>query len=149
MDNNRKPGQMPESRALSAGHCVRQARAIGLALLLSALLGGPDISPLWAAPGGDLETMPIGDYVCELPGDVTGPVGAHVPGEDFTIVTASSYRAGEAMGSYLLVGKLLTMTGGPLLGKRYERRSAGFVRKLDDSGNPGDLRCVRSKRNNR
>ena len=148
MDKSRMPGQKPgqaqESRALSAGRYVRQAQAVGLALLLSGLLAGP----VAAAPGGDIETMPIGDYVCELPGDVTGPAGVHVPGEDFTVVTASSYRAGTEMGSYLLVGDQLTMTGGPLLGKRYRRQSEGFVRKLDDRGNPGDLRCVRRKRNN-
>ena len=137
---DRKSGQEQESRALSAGKCFRQAGAIAVALLLA--------GPVTAAPGGDMETMPIGDYVCELPGDATGPAGLHVPGEDFTVVTASSYRAAGAMGSYLLAGDQLTMTGGPLQGKRYTRQSEGFVRQLDDKGNPGDLRCVRRKRNN-
>lgn len=136
----KKPGQERESRALSAGNGVRQAWAIALSLLVT--------SPAAAAPGGDLETIPIGDYVCELPGDATGPAGVHVPNEDFTVVTASSYRAGGAMGSYLLVGDQLTMTSGPLRGKRYQRQSEGFVRMLDAKGNPGDLRCVRLKRNN-
>ncbi len=104
--------------------------------------------PLAAAPGGDLETLPIGNYLCELPGDATGPAGLRVPEEDFTVVTASSYRAGGAMGSYLLAGENLTMTGGPHRGKRYKRQSTGFVRKLDADGQPGDLRCVRSKPNN-
>jgi hypothetical protein len=144
MNMSRMPGQMSgqeqESRALSAGNSFRQAGAIALALLLA--------GPATAAPGGDMETMPIGDYICELPGDASGPAGVHVPGEDFTVVTASSYRAGEAMGSYLLAGDQLTMTGGPLQGKRYKRQSEGFVRLLDDKGNPGDLRCVRRKRNN-
>ena len=70
-------------------------------------------APVSAAPGGELETLPIGDYLCELPGDVTGPAGLRAPSEDFTVVTASSYRAGGAMGSYLLAGTDLTMTGGP------------------------------------
>ena len=144
MDKSRmaghKSGREQESRALSAGKCFRQAGAIAVALLLA--------RPVTAAPDGDMETMPIGDYICELPGDATGPAGLHVPGEDFTVVTASSYRAGEAMGSYLLAGDQLTMTGGPLQGKRYKRQSQGFVRLLDDKGNPGDLRCVRRKRNN-
>ena len=104
--------------------------------------------PLAAAPGGDLETLPIGNYLCELPGDATGPAGLRVPEEDFTVVTASSYRAGGAMGSYLLAGENLTMTGGPHRGKRYKRMSQGFVRLIDASGNPGDLRCVRRKPNN-
>jgi hypothetical protein len=144
MNKSRMPGQKlgreQESRALSAGKGFRQAGAIALALLLA--------EPATAAPGGDMETMPIGDYICELPGDATGPAGIHVPGEDFTVVTASSYRAGDAMGSYLLAGDQLTMTSGPLQGKRYKRQSEGFVRKLDDQGKPGDLRCVRRKRNN-
>ena len=133
-----------ERRALSAGRSVRQAQVVALVLLASGLLPGA----VAAAPGGDMETMPIGDYICELPGDATGPAGMHVPGEDFTVVTASSYRSAGAMGSYLLAGDQLTMTGGPLLGKRYKRQSDGFVRKLDEQGNPGDLRCVRRKRNN-
>ena len=133
-----------ERRALSAGKWFRQAWGIAVAVLFCGLTAGPG----GAAPGGDMETMPIGDYICELPGDAAGPSGVHVPAEDFTVVTASSYRAGEAMGSYLLAGDQLTMTGGPLQGKRYKRQSEGFVRKLDDQGNPGDLRCVRRKRNN-
>lgn len=137
---SRNIGQKPESRALSAGNGVRQAWVIALALLMA--------GPVSATPGGDLETIPIGDYICELPGDASGPAGVRVPAEDFTVVTASSYRAGGAMGSYLLAGDQLTMTGGPLQGKRYKRQSEGFVRKLDEQGNPGDLRCVRAKRNN-
>jgi hypothetical protein len=144
MDTNRKP----ERRALSARGCFRQAQAICKALLVTGFLMGLVPSQIAAAPGGDLETMPIGDYVCELPGDATGPVGAHVPAEDFTIVTASSYRTGDEMGSYLLIGDRLIMTGGPLDGRQYQRQSEGFVRKLDLQGNLGDLRCVRRKRNN-
>jgi hypothetical protein len=102
-----------------------------------------------ARPGDDLRTMPIGDYFCELPGDATGPAGVRVPEEDFTIVTASSYRADGAMGSYLLTGEHLAMTGGPRRGKRYHRQSEGFLRMLDARGLPGDLRCVRRKPNNR
>ena len=104
--------------------------------------------PLAAAPGGEIDTMPLGDYVCELPGDATGPAGYRVPAEDFSVVTASSYRAGDALGSYLLVGEQLTMTGGPHQGKRYRRQSGGFVRKLDEQGKPSSLRCVLRKRNN-
>ena len=86
-------GQEPKCRALSLHSRAWQSRLALLALLLA--------TPLAATPGGDLETMPAGDYVCELPGDATGPAGVHVPEEDFTVVTASSYRAGGMMGSYL------------------------------------------------
>ena len=139
-----KLGQERESRALSAGNRFRQAQLGALALLVAMLVAGP----LAAAPGGEIDTMPLGDYICELPGDATGPVGHRVPEEDFSVVTASSYRAGDALGSYLLTGKLLAMTGGPHQGNRYRRQSQGFVRKLDERGSPGNLRCVLRKRNN-
>jgi hypothetical protein len=122
-----------------------QSRLAPVALLPIALMLA---APLAATPGGDLETLPIGDYQCELPGDVTGPAGLRVPDEDFSVVNASSYRAGSEMGSYLLAGTDLTMTGGPHRGKRYKRVSAGFVRLIDAAGKPGDLRCVRRKPNN-
>lgn len=140
MRKSRFPGQEPKSRALSAGWPVRQAQAVAIALLLAA--------PLAAAPGGEINTMPLGDYICELPGDATGPAGLVVPNENFSVVTASSYRAGAAMGSYLLIGEQLTMTGGPHQGKRYHRQSESFIRKLDEAGNPSELRCVLRKRNN-
>ena len=141
MDKCRIPVQTPESRALSARRPKGQAGGMALAALLLAA-GSP-------ASAGDLETMPIGDYVCEMPGDVTGPTGLHRPDEDFTVVTASSYRSGEEMGSYLLTGGQLIMTSGRLQGARYRRQSEGFVRKLDAQGSPSDLRCVRRKANNR
>ena len=131
---------MRERRALSAGGGLWQSRVAAIALLLAA--------PAAAAPGGEIATMPRGDYVCELPGDATGPAGKPVPEEDFTIVTASSYRAGGAMGSYLLTGDRLTMTGGLHRGKRYHRLSEGFVRLIGPDGQDSDLRCVRRKRNN-
>jgi hypothetical protein len=128
------------SRASSVRGAFWQSRVLVLALALAA--------PATAAPGGDIDTMPIGDYVCELPGDATGPAGRRVAEEDFTIVTASSYRAGEAMGSYLLTGDQLTMTSGAHQGKRYRRQSEGFVRMIGADGQAGDLRCVRQTRNN-
>lgn len=140
MEIGRNLGPKPRSRALSAGNRFRQAQLAALLMMLSA--------PLGATPGGEINTLPLGDYVCELPGDATGPAGHRVPAEDFSVVTASSYRAGEALGSYLLIDSQLTMTGGPHQGKRYHRQSGGFVRKLDEQGKPGDLRCVLRKRNN-
>jgi hypothetical protein len=129
------------SRASSARSGFWQSRLLVVALALAA--------PAAAAPGGDIDTMPIGDYVCELPGDALGPAGVRVPGEDFTIVTASSYRAGDSMGSYLLTGDQLAMTSGLHSGKRYRRLSGGFVRMISDDGQDGALRCVRQTRNNR
>lgn len=114
------------------------------ALLMTALA-----VPLAAAPGGGIATMPIGTYVCELPGDAAGPAGKHVPEADFSIVSASSYQAGTAMGAYLLTGDRLTMTSGPRRGQRYHRLSTGFLRLIGPDGKDSDLRCVRQTRNNR
>jgi hypothetical protein len=133
-------GQAPKCRALSVRRAAWQS---GLAAALLSFAG-----PLSATPGGELGTMPRGEYICELPGDATGPAGIRVPAQDFSVVTASSYRAGGSMGSYLLTGDQLIMTSGPHLGKRYKRVSQGFVRLLDAQGRPGDVRCVRRKPNN-
>ena len=105
-------------------------------------------TPALAVPGGDIATLPIGDYICETPGDAAGPAGKHVPHEDFDVVTASSYRALGTLGSYLLTGKHLVMTSGVHRGKRYHRLSDGFLRRIGPDGKDSQLRCVRRKRNN-
>ena len=152
MGKSRMTGHEPKCRALSARSAAWQSRlariALAFAAVLAAAISAASPAPLSAAPGGELDTLPIGDYICELPGNVIGPAGLRVPEEDFTVVTASSYRAGGVLGSYLLTGEQLTMTGGPHRGKRYKRLSTGFVRKLDAAGTPGDLRCVRRNPNN-
>ena len=144
MDESRISGQEPKCRALNLRSAAWQSRMAVLALVLGAASAGQ----LTASTDGQLSTMPLGEYICELPGDVTGPAGLRVPEEDFTVVTASSYRASGSLGSYLLTGEQLTMTGGPHRGKRYKRLSSGFVRMLDADGKAGDLRCVRRKPNN-
>ena len=131
--------------ALSVHRRFLQSRAAVPMLCTIALLGA---APAAAVPGGEIGTMPIGTYICELPGDATGPVGRHQPDEDFAIVNASSYRTKGSMGSYLLTGDELTMTSGQHQGKRYRRESNGFLRLIDPDGAAGDLRCVRRKRNN-
>jgi hypothetical protein len=148
MDKSRNSGREPKCRALSAGGGLWQSKPLEQAWARVAIVALLLAAPAAATPGGDLDTLPAGDYICELPGDATGLAGLHMPKEDFTVVTASSYRSGGEMGSYLLVEDQLTMTGGPLEGKRYQRQSEGFVRLLNAQGNPGDLRCVRRKRNN-
>ena len=105
------------------------------------------VAPAVAAPGGRLDTIPVGEYRCELPGDATGPSRFPVPEESFEIRNASSYANGAGAGSYLLTGDTLVMTGGPKRGSRYRRLSDNFLRKIDESGEPGKLRCVRRTRN--
>ena len=69
-------------RALSPQSSRWQSRVLAVQLLLLA-------APAMAVPGGDIDTMAIGPYFCELPGDAAGPVGLHAPDEDFDIVNAA------------------------------------------------------------
>ena len=128
------------SRALSA-----QASRWQSHLAVGALLLGV---PAAATPGGEIGTLATGEFMCELPGDASGPVGTPVPEEGFTVVNASSYAAAGAVGSYLLTGDTVVMTSGPFQGKRYHRLSNGFVRLIGPDGKESALRCVRRKRNN-
>jgi hypothetical protein len=105
--------------------------------------------PASAAPGGAIDTLLQGAYVCELPGDATGPAGRRVDGAGFTVVNASSYMTADGRGTYLLTGDQVIMTSGPKRGDRYKRMSAGFIRQIGPDGKPGDLRCVRRVANNR
>lgn len=95
-----------------------------------------------AVPGGEIGTLEQGRYSCELPGDAAGPAGIHQPAEDFTVISASSYRANGTLGSYLLTGDSVVMTNGPHRGERFQRQSRGFLRQINADGSEGLLRCV-------
>ena len=112
------------------------------ALSLAALLALLPAAPAAAVPGGAIGTLEIGAYSCELPGDASGPVGLRRPEWDFTVIGASSYRAGSTAGSYLLTGDLLTMTSGPRTGLRFRRETRGLLRLVDGAGAPAGLRCI-------
>ena len=114
-------------------------------VFLAALATGPAI----AAPGGPIATLQLGAYVCELPGDATGPAGVRVPDQDFSIINASSYATGGGRGSYLLTGDTVAMTSGPKKGQRFHRVSSSFLRLIDADGTDTSLRCVRQVTNNR
>jgi hypothetical protein len=137
----RVPWQLPESEG---GRRAARHVSVLAAVLLTALAG----APAGAVPGGDVETLPLGDYVCELPGDAGGAWRIRQPAEDFTVVTGSNYEVDGRRGSYLLTGDDLVMTSGPHDGKRYHRQSRGLLRRLGEDGKPGELRCVRSTHNN-
>ena len=96
-----------------------------------------------AAPGGPIGTLPLGRYVCELPGDATGAVGQRQPEADFTITHGSSYRTAGGPGTYLLTGGRLVFTAGPLRTVTYRRVSTSFLRRVMPDGGDGRLRCVR------
>jgi hypothetical protein len=105
-------------------------------------------APALAVPGGPIGHMPPGNYLCEMPGDATGPVGLRVPDEDFAVVNANTYRTAKGRGTYLLTGDRLVMTSGPKNGQAFHRISDNFLRKLAADGQDGVLRCVRRVVNN-
>lgn len=105
-------------------------------------------APAVAAPGGAIDTLQLGAYVCELPGDATGPAGKRMTGDGFTVVNASSYTTIEGRGTYLLTGDVVAMTSGPKRGQRFHRLSQGFLRLIGPDGQDSDLRCVRRVMNN-
>jgi hypothetical protein len=115
-----------------------------LALLVLAL----SAAPASAVPGGEIDTLELGHYTCELPGDALAERGVHVPAEDFAVVYGSSYRAKGVRGTYLLTGDEVVMTSGAKKGARYHRLTAGFLRRENADGSDGDLRCVIANRNN-
>lgn len=100
-------------------------------------------APAAAAPGGPIGVMPLGNYICELPGDATGPAGQRQPDEDFRITHGSSYRAARGQGVYLLTGDRLTFTSGPYRGRTWHRTGRTFLRRIQPDGSDGALRCVR------
>jgi hypothetical protein len=99
-------------------------------------------APAVAVPGGPIGTLAQGHYTCELPGDALGLAGLPVPDADFTVVSASSYRAKGRLGSYLLTGDDIVMTSGPHRGQKFHRLSRGFLRRTGPDGEDTKLRCV-------
>lgn len=111
-----------------------------IALSLSVIALAP------ASAEGRLGTLPLGRYLCELPGDAAGLASRPVAGEWFDIVTASSYAAEGGAGTYLLTGDTVIFTRGPMRGARFERHSQRTLRRLDLAGELAKLRCVRTGR---
>lgn len=110
---------------------------IALPLLAAALLSAP------ALADGPIGTIARGEYICELPGDVTGSVGIEQPDEHFTIQSASRYSSAQGGGTYLRRGDRVSMTSGPRNGASYIIIGRDFLRKLDSNGEPSRLRCLR------
>jgi len=105
-------------------------------------------APAMAVPGGPIGQIPPGNFLCEMPGEATGPVGLRVPDEDFAVINANTYRTIKGRGTYLLTGDQLVMTSGPKNGEKFHRISDSFLRKLGADGQDGVLRCVRRVVNN-
>lgn len=102
--------------------------------------------PAAATPGGKLETLPQGRYVCALPGDALSEAFVVLPEKDFVIDNGSTYRTQSGSGTYLMSDNQVQFTRGPMKGMRFERTSAGTLRWIDQDGQPGRVRCVRNVR---
>jgi hypothetical protein len=115
-------------------------------LLPLALLAAPALGAESPPADGRLGTLPIGRYLCELPGDAAGPASLPVADAWFDIVTASSYKSEGGGGTYLLTGREVVFTRGPMKDERFERTSSRTLRRVDHEGRVDKLRCVRTGR---
>lgn len=89
-------------------------------------------------------TVSQGRWTCELPGDAVTPPTPRPEG-NFSIVPDSSYIAiAGGRGTYLLLGKMLTMTAGPYAGQRFEKVGSAALIRLGADGKRLPERCVRA-----
>ena len=109
-----------------------------LALAVAAAAATPALAQ------GRLGLLPQGQYVCALPGNAAGSAWNEVEARNFAITGASSYKAGNGAGTYLLEGKRVTFTRGPMKGMQMMRVSSGMLQEVDKAGKLGRLRCHRS-----
>lgn len=93
---------------------------------------------------GRLGLLPQGEYVCALPGVADGAAWNEVEGHGFSITGASSYTTDKGSGTYLLEGRRVTFTRGPLKGHKMMRVSSGLLQELGRDGKLGRLRCHRA-----
>jgi hypothetical protein len=108
---------------------------------LALVLGGD------AAHGeGRLGTLEPGRYLCELPGDAAGLASVPIQEAWFDIVNASSYAGAEGRGTYLLTGKKVVFTRGPMQGMQFVRTGARTLKAVGLTGELSAMRCVRSGR---
>ncbi len=121
-------------------------RVLVLLVTLAACAPAQSIKPV---PGGEIGVLQQGFYVCELPGDATGPAGIRQEGQDFSVHNGSRYSTPKGRGTYLLTGDQVVMTSGPKKGQQFRQLSNNFLREVDASGKETDLRCVRRVQNNR
>jgi hypothetical protein len=112
-------------------------------LILTGLLAAIATTPAMGVSGGKIGTLERGYYSCERPGDIATEYAEPVPEEDFEIIGASRYQTSEGRGIYLRTGDLVQMTSGPKNGTHYSLKNSKFLRRLDSSGEPDELRCVR------
>ena len=96
-------------------------------------------NPAGAVPGGQLATLGLGAWICEIPGDASTPPSPQ-PEHNFTVVPDSSYVTPDGdRGTYLLLGDQLTFTSGVRAGERFVLESNATLRK---QGTAPAIRCV-------
>ncbi|MFA6219827.1 MAG: elongation factor P [Erythrobacter sp.] len=114
-----------------------------LKLLIPFALGaGLATAPLGAQ--GHIGLLEQGDYVCALPGDAAGAAWIEQEGTAFSVTGGSSYRTARGAGTYLLEGKQVTFTRGPMKGMLLLRLGSGLLQQVDKDGKLGRLRCHRT-----
>ena len=113
---------------------------LALVLATAALAASP------AAADGRLATLEAGRYLCELPGDAAGLASVPIQEMWFDVINASSYVTSEGSGTYLLTGKTVVFTRGPMKGLKFTRTGARSIKLVEGEGAPPKMRCVRSGR---
>lgn len=117
---------------------MTHARTFALLAALAGLVTVP------AAAQGRLALLDRGEYVCALPGDATGAAWVEQDGREFGITGGSSYRTARGSGTYLLEGRQVTFTRGPLRGMKLMQLSSGMLQEIGRDGKLGRLRCHRA-----
>ncbi|WP_292959578.1 hypothetical protein [Novosphingobium sp. UBA1939] len=99
-------------------------------------------APVEAVPGGPIHTLLRGRWICELPGDAEMQPTA-LPDDSFRAIPDSSYQMADGKrGTYALFGRILTMTSGPLKGRRYQLNNRAMARQIDAAGEFIGPRCI-------
>jgi hypothetical protein len=116
---------------------MKQLTKLTLLAALAGLAHGP------AMAQGRLLLLDQGEYVCALPGDASGAAWVEQEGRDFAITGGSSYRTVRGAGTYLMEGKQVTFTRGPMRGTKMMRLGSGLLQEVGRDGKLGRLRCHR------
>ncbi len=115
--------------------------------LNSILALGAAVTAVLSTPAhtqGRLELLPPGEYVCALPGDAAGGAWIEQTGKGFSVTGGSTYRTANGGGTYLMKGKLVTFTRGPMKNMQLMRLGSGMLQQVDREGRLGRLRCHRT-----
>lgn len=111
-------------------------------LIPLALAAGLSATPVGAQ--GRIGLLDQGHYVCALPGDAAGSAWIEQEGKAFAITGGSSYRTDRGAGTYLLEGKQVTFTRGPLKGLTLLKLGSGLLQEMGKDGKLSRLRCHRT-----